>query len=62
MELGNIWVFDETKLEQALQEYKQEALSAYPQREELIETVILGMRDFLHSEHAEKLMFDKPKK
>lgn len=58
MELDNIWVFDEAKLEQALATYRDEAVAAYPDREELIDTVMLAMRDFLHSEHAKKLKFD----
>jgi len=58
MELGNVWVFDETKLAEALSAYSQEALDAYPQREELIETVVVAMQDFLKSEHAARLRMD----
>lgn len=49
---GPVWVFDEGRLDQALQAYANEALAAYPEQTERIHTTLLAMRDFLHSEHA----------
>ena len=54
--LGRIWVFDEDNLEQAIESYQTEALAAYPQQEERIRTTLLAVRDFLHSEHAARLV------
>ncbi|MEN8176711.1 MAG: hypothetical protein ABFS23_13175 [Pseudomonadota bacterium] len=56
MTLPSIWVFDEAKLEEALARYQEEALAAYPGQEERIRVTLVAVRDFLHSEHAEKLV------
>ena len=53
--LGKIWVFDESKLDEALARYRQAALQAYPQQQEKIELTLLAVKDFLVSEFAEKL-------
>jgi len=50
--IGPIWVFDESRLEQALMAYQAEALAAYPQQEARIMTTVAAMRDFLLSEQA----------
>jgi hypothetical protein len=50
--LGPVWVFDQARLDQALQSYESEALAAYPGQTERIRTTVLAMRDFLNSEHA----------
>jgi len=52
---GAVWVFDQERLEQALQSYQAEAMAAYPQQAERIRTTVLAMRDFLASEHAAAL-------
>lgn len=52
---GKIWVFDEGKLDDALESYRQSALAAYPNQQERIEITLLAMKDFLHSPQAEKL-------
>lgn len=49
---GPVWVFDEPRLEQALSDYQDAAMTAYPQQEERIRTTVLAMRDFLHSSQA----------
>lgn len=49
---GPIWVFDETRLDEALQAYEAEARATYPNQEARIRTTVLAMRDFLHSVHA----------
>jgi hypothetical protein len=51
-----IWVFDESKLEGALQAYEAEALANYPHQSERIRTMVATVRDFLYSEHARKLI------
>lgn len=56
MESGRIWVFDEGKLEDALEQYEQAAIEAYPGQRERIRLTVAAMRDFLHSEHADKLV------
>jgi len=56
MSIGRIWVFDETKLEEALARYEAASLEAYPQQEERIRITVAAMRDFLHSHHADKLV------
>ena len=50
MKTGRIWVFDETRLEESLEAYRQAALEAYPHQEELIRITVAAMRDFLYSE------------
>ena len=52
---GKIWVFDEGKLDEALAQYRKEALQAYPHQQERIEMTLLAVKDFLHSSHAGKL-------
>jgi len=52
---GKIWVFDQSKLDTAIEQYKQAALQAYPAQQERIEITLLAVQDFLHSEFAEKL-------
>ena len=54
-ELGKIWVFDESKLDEAIERYRQASLAAYPEQEERINITMLAIRDFLDSEYAEKL-------
>lgn len=52
---GKIWVFDENKLDHAIEQYRQSALEAYPKQQERIDITVLAIRDFLHSEFADKL-------
>ncbi|MGD2119747.1 MAG: hypothetical protein PVG66_15420 [Chromatiales bacterium] len=54
-ELGKIWVFDESKLAEALQRYEQASIAAYPQHQDKIELTLAAVNDFLHSEYADKL-------
>jgi len=54
-DLGKIWVFDESKLEEALERYQQDSVEAYPKQEEKIKITMLAIRDFLNSDYAEKL-------
>jgi hypothetical protein len=54
-ELGKIWVFDESKLDEALDRYRQASVQAYPHQQEKINVTLLAIRDFLDSEFAEKL-------
>jgi len=54
-ELGKIWVFDESKLDDAIDRYHQASLQAYPDHKEKIAITVLAIRDFLHSEYADKL-------
>ena len=54
-ELGKIWVFDESKLDEALESYRQASIEAYPAQQERIEITLLAIRDFLDSEYADKL-------
>ena len=54
-DLGKIWVFDESKLEEAIEKYRQASIEAYPHQEEKINVTIMAVRDFMHSEYAEKL-------
>lgn len=53
--LGKIWVFDESKLDDALARYREAALAAYPDQQEKIDLTLLAVKDLLHSEYAEKL-------
>jgi hypothetical protein len=53
--MGPIWVFDESRLEQALASYQAEALADYPHQQARIMTTVAAMRDFLHSEQAASL-------
>ena len=55
-ESDRIWVFDESKLDEALEAYQAEALAAYPHQSERIRTTLAAVRDFLYSPHAEKLI------
>ncbi len=55
LSLGKIWVFDESKLEQALANYRKASIEAYPAQSERIEITLLAIRDFLDSEYADKL-------
>ena len=57
MSIGRIWIFDEGKLEEALQRYEQASLEAYPDQRARILITIEAMRDFFHSEHANKLLW-----
>lgn len=54
--LGRIWVFDEARLERAVEAYEKEACAAYPEQHERIRTTMLAVRDFLHSEYADGLV------
>ena len=54
-ELGKIWVFDESKLDEAIEKYRDASLAAYPNQQEKIDITVLAIRDFLDSEYAEKL-------
>jgi hypothetical protein len=56
MDKARIWVFDESKLEEALARYEAAALDAYPHQEERVRITVAAIRDFLHSEHADKLV------
>lgn len=58
MSVGRIWIFDEGKLEAALERYRDAALDAYPEQRERILITVEAMRDFLHSEHAGKLLWE----
>ena len=53
--LGKIWVFDESKLDEALASYRQASLEAFPEQQERIEITLLAIKDFLDSEYADKL-------
>ena len=50
-----IWVFDESKLDQAIEAYRAAAIQAYPHQEEKINLTVLAFKDFLDSEQAAKL-------
>ena len=50
-----IWVFDECKLDQAIEASRAAAIQAYPQQEEKINLTVLAFKDFLDSEQAAKL-------
>ena len=56
MKTGRIWVFDENRLEESLEAYRNAAIEAYPGQEERIRITVAAMRDFLHSEFAEPLV------
>jgi hypothetical protein len=56
MDKTRIWVFDESKLEEALARYQAAALDAYPHQEERVKITVAAVRDFLRSEHADKLV------
>lgn len=61
--LGRIWVFDETRLADALKRYEQDALAAYPHQEERIGVAVAAIRDFLYSaEFGDELTMFKGKK
>jgi hypothetical protein len=53
--LGKIWVFDESKLDEALANYRQASLEAFPAQHERIEITLLAIKDFLVSDYADKL-------
>lgn len=53
--LGKIWVFDESKLDEALASYRKASLEDFPAQRERIEITLLAVKDFLDSEHADKL-------
>lgn len=53
--MGPVWVFDPSRLEEALAAYQADALAAYPDQEERIRTTVVAMRDFLYSEQAAEL-------
>jgi len=55
-DLGKIWVFDESKLDNSLEKYQEAAIEAYPQHEDKITMTLLAVKDFLHSEYAENLI------
>ena len=50
-----IWVFDESKLDQAIEAYRSAAIQAYPNQEEKINLTVLAFKDFLDSDQAAKL-------
>ena len=54
-------MFDEGKLEEALARYEAAAMRAYPGQEERIRVTVAAMRDFLHSEFADKLVLGAPR-
>jgi hypothetical protein len=60
MKTGRIWVFDENRLEQSLQDYAKASLEAYPDQEERIRITVAAMRDFLYSDFADSLIMDNP--
>ena len=53
--LGKIWVFDESKLDEALASYRQASLEAFPAQQERIDITLLAIKDFLDSDYANKL-------
>jgi hypothetical protein len=61
-EPDRIWVFDESKLNEALAAYQAEAFAAYPHQSERIRTTLAAVRDFLYSRHAEKLIMSVTKR
>jgi hypothetical protein len=58
-EVGRIWVFDATTLEQALARYQAEAEQAYPHQQEKIGIAVAAIRDFLHSPAADAMIMNK---
>ena len=56
MTAGRIWVFDEGKPAEALARYETEAIRDCPGQEERIRVTLAAMRDFLHSEFADRLV------
>lgn len=55
MKRSRIWVFDENRLNEALAEYEQASIDAYPQHEDKIHLTIKAMHDFLYSDYADRL-------
>ncbi|OOY50972.1 hypothetical protein [Solemya velum gill symbiont] len=55
MKRSRIWVFDENRLNEALDGYEQESIDAYPQHEEKIRITIKAMRNYLYSDYADRL-------
>jgi len=62
--MSKVWVFQESTLEIALDEWIHEQLDHYPHKEEFIRTVALAMRDFLNSRQVtdHKMVMDVPSK
>ena len=60
--MSKVWVFQESTLESALNDWVAEQIAAYPHKEELIKTVELAMLDFMHSPQVKAhkmVMLDK---
>ncbi len=55
MKRSRIWVFDENRLDEALDGYERASIEIYPNQEEKIRLTIKAMRDFLYSDYADKL-------
>lgn len=49
-----VYAFQLSTFRQALDEWKQEQIEAYPQQTDLIETVALAMEDFMQSSQVIK--------
>lgn len=47
-----VYAFQLSTFRQALDDWKQEQIAAYPQQNELIETVALAMEDFMQSKQV----------
>jgi hypothetical protein len=62
--MSKVWVFQQSTLEVALDEWVQEQIDHYPHKEELIRTVALAMRDFLDSRQVaeHKMVMNLPDK
>ncbi|CAI8959895.1 conserved protein of unknown function [Methylocaldum szegediense] len=62
--MSKVWVFQQSTLDNALDEWVQEQIDHFPHKEELIHTVALAMRDFLHSRQVaeHKMMMNLPDK
>jgi len=62
--MSKVWVFQQSTLEAALDEWVREQLVHYPHKEEFIRTVALAVRDFLDSEQVieHKMVMDVPNK
>ncbi|HYE33867.1 hypothetical protein [Methylocaldum sp.] len=62
--MSKVWIFQESTLEVALDEWVREQIEHYPHKEEFIRTVALAMRDFLDSRQVadHKMVMNAPEK
>jgi len=51
--MSKVWIFQQSTLESALNDWVAEQTATYPHKEELIRTVELAMLDFLNSPQVE---------